>query len=194
MDLQHPRWDGFSLGEEIRKQDPRGFIVYVTAFSDFANKTFQYHIEAMDYIVKESPEKIKAGVARCLDTALSRLRQGSETGQDAYYVLKRADRVQYIKIADSLYFETAARPHHIMLYTQSEIVDFWGSMQEVEHSLEGRFMRVHRSYLINPDKITGYDRRHHRVIFENGSRCLVSRSMKKALQAVILEKRQPLEK
>ncbi len=185
VDLKHPRYDGFSLGAEIRKIDPRGFIVYVTAFSDFAFKSFEYHIEAMDYIIKENPDKLREGITRCLDTVSSRRQQQSKAFAEESYVIKLANEQKYIRISDIYYFETTAKSHHIMLYAEKEVIDFLGSMQEIEKSLGSKFLRVHRSYIVNLDKVSGYDFSKQMLTLENGRSCLVARKMKsKLLQAL----------
>ncbi|MDE7277339.1 MAG: response regulator, partial [Lachnospiraceae bacterium] len=61
VELKGASMDGFRLGEEIRKKDARGFMIYVTAFQELAFETFRYHLEALDYIVKESREKMEEG-------------------------------------------------------------------------------------------------------------------------------------
>ena len=53
VDLKDGAWDGFTLGRELRRRDPHGTLIYITSYGDLAWKTFQYHLEAFDYIVKE---------------------------------------------------------------------------------------------------------------------------------------------
>lgn len=43
--------DGFGLAEEIRKKDPRGYIVFITTHSELSYLSFERHVEAMDYIL-----------------------------------------------------------------------------------------------------------------------------------------------
>ena len=50
VELKGASMNGFLLGEEIRKRDARGFLIYVTAFQELAFETFRYHLEALDYI------------------------------------------------------------------------------------------------------------------------------------------------
>ena len=52
VDLKDGEWDGFRLGRELRRRDPHGTLVYITSYGDLAWRTFQYHLEAFDYIVK----------------------------------------------------------------------------------------------------------------------------------------------
>lgn len=56
VDLKDGAWDGFTLGRELRRRDPHGTLVYITSYGDLAWKTFQYHLEAFDYIVKEGEQ------------------------------------------------------------------------------------------------------------------------------------------
>lgn len=51
VDLRDGEWDGFTLGRELRRRDPHGTLIYITSYGDLAWKTFQYHLEAFDYIV-----------------------------------------------------------------------------------------------------------------------------------------------
>jgi len=72
VDLKDKAWDGFTLGRELRRRDPHGTLVYITSYGDLAWKTFQYHLEAFDYIVKEG-EQTGPAVARCLESVHARL-------------------------------------------------------------------------------------------------------------------------
>ena len=79
VELKGEPMDGFSLGQEIRKLDARGFLVYVTSFSDLAFETFRYHLEALDYIVKGNPEKMYGGIRESLAAITERM--GREQGE-----------------------------------------------------------------------------------------------------------------
>lgn len=72
VELRDGVWDGFRLGQELRRRDPHCTLVYITGYGDLAWRTFQYHLEAFDYIVKQ-PEQIGAAAARCLGEIHSRL-------------------------------------------------------------------------------------------------------------------------
>lgn len=54
VDLKDGQYTGFTLGQAIRKADPRGFLVYITAYGELAFDTFRYKLEALDYIVKDN--------------------------------------------------------------------------------------------------------------------------------------------
>ena len=41
VDLKNERYTGFTLGQAIRKIDPRGFLIYVTPYGELAFDTFR---------------------------------------------------------------------------------------------------------------------------------------------------------
>lgn len=180
VELNGESMDGFALGQEIRRHDTRGFIIYVTAYKDLAFETFRYHLEALDYITKENPDKMFAGMSRCLHIITDRMREDSSE-QRPYFTVKIMDVVKHIPIDEILFFETSSRSHRIVLHADQDRIDFIGSMQELEATLGDRFIRSHRAYLINAERISELDLKHRQVIMDNGERCLFSRNVKENL-------------
>ena len=87
VELKGASMNGFLLGEEIRKKDARGFLIYVTAFQELAFETFRYHLEALDYICKQEPEQMYAGLSRCLAVIAERVGR-EQGGQREYFTVK----------------------------------------------------------------------------------------------------------
>lgn len=83
VDLKEAQYTGFTLGQEIRKTDPRGFLIYVTAYGELAFDTFRYKLEALDYIVKGNRQEMYQGIRRCLEVIEERLRR--EHGEERPY-------------------------------------------------------------------------------------------------------------
>ena len=180
VELKGCKMNGFSLGQEIRKRDARGFLIYVTAFRELAFETFRYHLEALDYIVKGNVRKMQEGIRRCLEVITERMRE--EKGEEReYFSVKVMDVVKHIPVDEIIFFETAGRTHRIELHGLHDRIDFIGSMQELEEKLGERFMRVHRAYLVNVDQIAELDLRGREIRMKNGEKCIFSRNMKGAL-------------
>lgn len=176
VELKGASMNGFQLGQEIRKVDARGFLIYVTAFSDLAFETFRYYLEALDYICKQEPEQMYAGLSRCLKVAAERVSR-EQGGQQAYFTVKTLDVVRHIPLEEILYFTTSGRTHRLELHARQERLDFIGSIQELEERLKPHFIRVHRAYLIRADQIAQVDRKAKEVVLKNGERCPFSRGM-----------------
>ncbi len=180
VELKGASMDGFRLGQEIRKKDARGFLVYVTAFQDLAFETFRYHLEALDYICKKNPEKMYAGLSHCLKVIAERVSR-EQGEQQEYFTVRTLDVVRHIPLEEILYFATAGRTHRIELHARRERLDFIGSIQELEKKLAPKFVRVHRAYLVRGDEIDRVNLKTREVILKNGERCPFSRNMKQRL-------------
>lgn len=180
IELKGEPMDGFGLGQEIRKLDSRGFLVYVTAFQDLAFETFRYHLEALDYIVKGNPVKLKAGIRHCLEVITERM-QKEKGDEREFFSVKVMDVVKHIPVDEIVFFETAGRTHRIELHALNDRIDFIGSMQELEEKLGEAFLRVHRAYLVNVAQIAEVDLKGREILMKNGEKCMFSRGMKGVL-------------
>lgn len=179
VDLKDGAWDGFTLGQELRRRDPHGTLVYITSYGDLAWKTFQYHLEAFDYIVKEGDQTGPA-IARCLEAVHARLLDERRDPAEMFS-LRTGDETRHIPLADILFFEAAPKAHHVYLHTADSRLDFVGSLNELEKELSGRFIRVHRAYLAAWDKIEAVDGKGNQVRV-GGRTCLLSRTGKAELK------------
>lgn len=173
VDLKDGEWDGFTLGQELRRRDPHGTLIYITSYGDLAWKTFQYHLEAFDYIVKEE-ERTGSAAARCLEDVYARLLDERRDPAEVFS-LRSGDGVRHVPLDDILFFETVSKTHHVFMHTADSRVDFVGSLSELETKLGGRFVRVHRAYLVAVDKIETVDRKRN-IVRVGGRECLLSRA------------------
>ncbi len=179
VDLKDEQWDGFRLGCELRRRDPHGILVYITGYGDFAWRTFQYHLEAFDYIVKGS-EPIELSASQCLEEIHARLLAERQAPSETF-TLRTGDMIRHVPLNDILFFETAPAPHHVFLYTSNSRIDFLGSLNELDMQLGHRFIRTHRAYLVAADKIDTIDLKHNRL-WAGGHECMLSRAGKVKLR------------
>ena len=115
---------------------------------------------------------------------LARSTQAGLTGQ--FFTVKFMDTVRHIPVDDILYFETGGKSHRIILHGKKGNMDFTGSIRDLQKSLGGQFLRVHRAYLANVRHIRELDIREldirdKKVVFTNGEECLFSRKVKNDL-------------
>lgn len=186
VELKGESMDGFGLGQEIRKLDSRGFLVYVTAFQELAFETFRYHLEALDYICKQDVKGVYEGISRCLRIIEARV--GAEQGErQEYFTVKTLDIIRHIPISDILYFATSGRTHRIELHAGQERLDFLGSIQELEERLKERFLRVHRAYLVQICHIAEVDFKNKEVVLKNEEHCPFSRAARQKLRELFAD-------
>lgn len=178
VELKDGYWDGFLLGRELRKRDPRGTLIYITGYGNLAFRTFQYHLEAFDYIVK-TPDQLEASIHSCLEAVQNRLLLERPAPMQVY-TIQTGTALRHIPLDEILFFETASRSHHVLLHTRDSRMDFLGSLNEIQASLGDRFFRSHRAYLVALDKIQKIDRRRGSLKV-GGQECLLSRTAARKL-------------
>lgn len=180
VDLSH-ELNGFDVAKEIRKKDPRGFIIFVTTHGELAFDTFKYQLEAMDYILKDEPEKIGDRIHTALINIHKRMEEDNTKDAD-YFVVKLMDELKYIKINDIIYFETSNVKHKVILVTEDTYFEFFSNLKVIEEKVGQQFIRCHRSFLINKSHIDTVSIKDSMVIMKNGKQCDISRSGRKRME------------
>ena len=179
IDLQSDM-NGLTLAQELRKIDPRGFIVFVTTHSEMSYMTFTYKVEAMDFIIKDNPKELQARIHQCIIDAYSRYISRNNQIQKTF-TITTSDKDFCVALKDILFFETSDNVHRVILHTVKRTIEFTGKLKNIEPLLDERFYRCHRSYLINRDHIKEIDLKERIVIMSNDEICLASGKMLKQL-------------
>lgn len=164
--------NGIKLAEKIREVDQLGFIVFVTSHSEMSFLTFEYKVEAMDYIIKDNQSKIKERINSCISKAYERYTARGKT--DKIFSLKTEDKVINIKYSDILFFETSDTIHKVKIHEVNRLVEFYGKLKDIESQLDERFYRCHRAYIVNKDNIKEIDKKNRLIYMVNGETCFLS--------------------
>lgn len=79
LDVMMPKKDGFTLGKEIRKKDPRVPIIFATAKAMIGDKVEAFNLGGDDYITKPfSVEELLLRIKALLKRASEKGQEGSE--------------------------------------------------------------------------------------------------------------------
>lgn len=161
MDLRMPGGDGLSVIADLAP-DERPLVVFVTAYDDRALEAFRVH--AVDYLVKpfdaerfdEAVDEVRkrfedGGAAGRLESLIRELRPASRHASRLR--IKEDDRVFFVPVTDVHYLESDG--NHVILHMQK------GTEHRIRTTLSGlleeldpaRFVRVHRSTVINIDHL-----------------------------------------
>jgi two-component system response regulator AgrA len=165
--------DGIALAEEIRKHDPRGFIVYITAYAETLPLTFKYKIEALDFITKEDSH-VDERIRECISDAYTKHTGKSVELQDNF-VFKVGQNVISLNHTKILFFESSQDvAHKVTVYADSGAYTFYGKLIEIERDIGATFYRCHKSYIVNIKRIKNIDTVHRIVTLDNDAVCYVS--------------------
>lgn len=170
--------NGMKLAQQIRLSDPRGFIIFVTAHAELSCMTFQYRVEAMDFVLKDNPAEAKVKIRECLLNALERYTLQTNKIHKVY-TMEAGGRKICVDYDDIYFFETSGNIHKLILHAKDRQIEFSGTMKELAGTLGGDFVRCHRSFLINKKNIREVDAKNRIIYFTNGETCLMSTRMRK---------------
>lgn len=172
--------NGMKLAQQIRLYDPRGFIVFITAHSELSYMTFQYRVEAMDFVLKDTPAEMKVKIHECLLHAMERY-SCQKNQLHKTFTIEVGDRKISVDYNDIFFFETSGNIHKIILHANDRQIEFSGTIKELENILDDRFLRCHRSFLVNKNNIQEIDTKNRVIYFKNGETCLISTRMVKGI-------------
>ena len=172
--------NGMKLAQQIRLFDPRGFIIFITAHSELSYMTFQYRVEAMDFVLKDNPAEVKVKIRECLLNAIERYTlQTNKTHK--VYTIETGGRKISVDYNDIFFFETSGNIHKVILHAKNRQIEFSGTIKELAATLGDSFVRCHRSFLVNKRNIKEIDAKNRIIYFINGESCLMSTRMMKGL-------------
>lgn len=172
--------NGLQLASEIRKNDPLGEIVFVTSKSEMAFLTFEYKIRALDFILKDRIDILPQKIKSCLQAADEKEKQLTQLTSEPLYLKFNGERIYY-NPDDIVYIETSKDiVHKITIYTQTGMESIYGTLKEMENSLEkySFFCRCNKSTIVNKKYIKKIEIKTKKLLLTNGielsasTRCL----------------------
>lgn len=172
--------NGMKLAQQIRLFDPRGFIIFITAHSELSYMTFQYRVEAMDFVLKDNPAEAEIKIRECLLNAMERYTLLNNKTHKVY-TIEAGGRKISVDYDDIFFFETSGNIHKVILHAKGRQIEFSGTIKELANTLDDSFVRCHRSFLVNKNNIKEMDAKNRTIYFEGGETCLMSTRMMKGL-------------
>jgi two-component system LytT family response regulator len=152
LDIQMPLITGLDFLKSL-KNPPK--VIITTAFRNYAVEG--YELDVIDYLLKpitfnrflKAIEKYYQHVARDSHEVI-------KDSKESDFIYLRSNKKNYkIYTTDILYIESIK--DYIQVHSRDDKLIVKQTMSEVEALLAGKsFLRIHRSYLINVEKITAF--------------------------------------
>ncbi|HEY7303549.1 MAG TPA: response regulator [Bryobacteraceae bacterium] len=184
LDVQMPKLDGFEVLELISEDVA---VVFVTAYDQYAMKAFE--AAALDYLLKPFDQaRFRTALERARRRISERVRTVSASelknaakapGQYAQrIVVKDGTRVHIIPAEQLEYAE--AQDDYVALHSGGKSYLKQQTITSLAEALDpARFVRVHRSFLVNLERVTKiepYTRDTRLAILTSGAQIPVSRT------------------
>lgn len=155
LDIQMPKLSGIEFLKTL-KSPPK--VIFTTAFRDYAIEGFD--LEVADYLLKPiSFERFLKAVAKVMHKDVvpqsSTQPVKTENGGDNYVFFKVDKKMVKTKMSDILFIESI-KDYVKVRTTEKEIIT-QQKISYLEESLpKEQFIRVHRSFIINRERIDAY--------------------------------------
>lgn len=148
LDIEMPGMSGLELTRNLGKKRP--VIIFTTVKKDYAVEAFELNVA--DYLIKPvQPARFIQAIEKAREITDSNLRELQVS--DTEFVFIRDNGVlKRIKTEDILFLE--AMGDYVKLNTPQKFHAIHTTLKALEEKLPpGKFMRVHRSYIVALDKI-----------------------------------------
>ena len=165
LDINMPDLNGIDFAKSVNQDHSRGpIMVFTTAYSEYAIEG--YKANGVDYLLKPySFEEFEAAAQKVRD--ICEIRQqamtevSTEQGTDGVIYVKSDYKIVRIDINSIRYIEAMSEYLRIACDDRPKPVIVLLSMKKVEeHLSSAHFMRIHRSYIINLNKIIEVKKNH----------------------------------
>jgi DNA-binding LytR/AlgR family response regulator len=158
-------------------------VVFTTAYSEYAIEGFK--VNAVDYLLKPFGMQEFMRAANRLQERLS-IPASAPAETDDTLFLKTDYRIVKVNIPDIRYVEAMSEYLKVWIEGEAKPIITLLSMKKMEERLPNNFMRVHRSYIINLDKIQEVNK--NRVIMDADTYLPIGDLYKEAFQAYLDKK------
>lgn len=157
LDINMPYLSGIEFAKLIPEST---MVVFTTAYEQYALTGFD--LSAVDYIVKPfSFDRFLKATMKAVELLALKNREGvysvqSENYSEDYLMIKVEYSTVKVKIDDILCVE--GLKDYVKIFTESKNYVTKSTMKNVEERLSSdKFMRVHKSYIVNLDKMTAFE-------------------------------------
>ena len=164
LDINMPDLNGMDFAKSLEQDHSRGPItVFTTAYSEYAIEG--YKANAVGYLLKPySFDEFEQAAQKVKDICEIRQQAMTEVStdeEDGVIYVKSDYKIVRVDISNIRYIEAMSEYLRISCECREKPIIVLLSMKKIEEKLpQNKFMRIHRSYIINLDKIREVKKNH----------------------------------
>lgn len=155
VDINMPDLNGIDF---VRGLSPRPMVIFTTAYSEYAIEGFR--VDAIDYLLKPISYAAFLHSAEKARRQYQLMQAAAERPAATSIFVRSEYKTLQIDIERILYVES--RSEYVRIVTDNgRPVMTLGSLRSYEEKLPAdRFLRIHRSYIVNLSRIVAVERKH----------------------------------
>ena len=162
VDINMPELSGIDF---VRGLESAPMVVFTTAYSEYAVESFK--LDAIDYLLKtfsfesfERAAKKAQSMAQLLalrdSTNSDSLPLGEQSAEKECISIRADHKTSLVRYSNIVYIESAGEYVRLHLADGGHLVTLF-RLKNMESALPSeRFVRVHRSFIVNLEHVTGY--------------------------------------
>lgn len=128
-------------------------VIFTTAYRDYALDGFE--LCAVDYLLKPIFfERFFSAIQKFIKLNSSPTSHKNTINKVGYIFVNKAKKQLKVVFDDVLYIESLK--DYIKIHFDNEMLIIKESISNFEQRIDSRFVRVHRSYIVNQEKITAF--------------------------------------
>ena len=172
--------DGISLARRVRRENRHAFLILIADVWMSPMSYLRPDILAESLLLRPwNKDSLREVVQEAIQEFSGRFLHPS---QREVFAVESRDGRWVLDYGQILYFE--ARQKKVFVNTAGREIAFYDTLDSLKERLPPQFLRCHRSYLVNEEKISQIQLARNRIILEGGSEIPISRSYKETVREV----------
>ncbi len=171
-DIEMPVHSGLELLDFFEEDEVNFRIIFVTAYNQHAIQAIK--LSALDYLLKPvDPEELVQAVNKLEKTPIKNkvnvLKENIQSDKPKKLVINQKQSIRIINI-DDLICVRADGAYSILITQDNDKIIISQSLKQLEEQLHGhnKFIRCHRSYIINIECVKEVSKSKGKIILSNG--------------------------
>ena len=163
---------GIEIANKIREVDKNIYIIFITGYFEFG--MLAYKCKTFDFLQKPlTRERFEETILRLYSDILGNKNRYIRLDNDKTII--KEDSIRFIK-KDGM---------KVIFHTDTRDYETYSSFSKISDMLPYNFVRCHKSYIVNIDKITDIDLSDNIITFSKNDKCYIGPKYKEKLLEVL---------
>lgn len=171
--------NGLQIAKKVREDDPVSYILFVTAHLEYGMLTFKYKLRVFDYLLKPLDYNDFRKTILAIDDDYKKLISTLDSNMKNFVNIISGYKEYKVPVNEIVFIESKGAK--AIIHTTNNLIETYTSLKVFDKKLNehtGKFYRVHKTYLVNVERIRNINFSEMCVELDTGDKCILSRSNK----------------